>query len=141
MQDRNTAADFLAAQRYVGMEYIDGEFDCAHFCLLVQREVFGRALLLPTRYDRHMGGRAGQAAQINAACDELAYQVDTPVHGGVVLTVGPSDSGPIWHIGTTFDSSGEWWVLHNRRSVGVSLNKVRDIAGQGQRIEGYYQWK
>lgn len=137
MPNRDHAADFLAAQRYVGMDYIEGEFDCAHFCLHVQREIFGRVLSLPTRFDRHMRGRAGQASQINAATDELAYRIEAPIHGGVVLTV----SGAVWHIGVTFDNAGEWWVLHNQRHVGASLNRLRDIAGQGQRIEGYYQWK
>lgn len=139
---RNHAADFKQAQTYVGLPYIDGQFDCAHLCLKVQAEVFGRDVPLPAHLVDHAQGRMGQGAQIRAARDELATPIDKPVHGCAVLMVGPSEFGELWHIGVVFDHNGHWWVLHNSRPMGgVALNSLRDFAWRGQRIEGFYQWK
>ena len=60
---------WLAAQGYVGREYVPGQYDCAHLAIDVQREVFGRHISLPAP---HRLGRAGQVAQIRALRDELA---------------------------------------------------------------------
>lgn len=141
-QTRTHAADFVLAQSYVGLPYVDGEFDCAHLYLKVQREVFGRELVLPTHHEMHRKGHMSQGAQIRAARDELAVQIKEPTHGCAVLMVGPSEVGELWHIGTVLDHNGHWWVLHNSRPMGgVALNNLRDFAWRGQRIEGFYEWK
>ena len=51
-----STATWRALQAYVGRPYEVGAFDCADLAVLVQREVFGRAVHLPT----HPQGGAGQ---------------------------------------------------------------------------------
>jgi hypothetical protein len=47
-----------------------------------------------------------------------------------------------WHIGTVFVYRDDVWVLHNSHAMGsASLNRLRDFAWRGQRIEGFYKWK
>lgn len=135
---RDQAADFLRAQAYVGMAYEPDVFDCAHLFMQVQRELFGRDMAVPTQYTQHRQGRAGQAAQIKAAKEDLATRITSPEHGCAVLLVS---SGDVWHIGVVLLHHCEAWVLHNSRVMGgVALNRLRDFAWRGQRIEGYYLW-
>lgn len=130
---------WLAAQGYVGREYVPGQYDCAHLAIDVQREVFGRHISLPAP---HRLGRAGQVAQIRALRDELAVRIGTAVHGCGVLITTPLDAGPQWHIGTVLIHRGETWVLHNSAHIGsAALNLIADFARRGQRIEGFYRWK
>jgi len=130
---------WLAAQGYVGREYVPGQYDCAHLAIDVQREVFGRHISLPAP---HRLGRAGQVAQIRALRDELAVRIGNAVHGCGVLITTPLDAGPQWHIGTVLIHRGETWVLHNSAHIGsAALNRIADFARRGQRIEGFYRWK
>ena len=137
---RDETMDFADAQSYVGVDYVPGVYDCAHLFLDVQRQVFGRAVQLPTE---HPQGRAGQAAQVQRLRDEIAVRIPEPEHGCAVLITSPDDAGQwIWHIGTVFVFRGDTWVLHNSRIMGsASLNRLRDFAWRGQKIEGFYQCK
>lgn len=128
-----------AAQAMVGREYVPGIYDCAHFAVDAQRDLFGRTVVLPTE---HRQGRAGQAAQIAAHRNALATPVPEPVHGGAVLITGCDDGGhTVWHIGTVLLRRGEPWVLHNSRAWGcVALSRLRDFAWRGLRIESFYTW-
>lgn len=142
-QGRDETQDFADAQSYVGVEYVPGQYDCGHLFLDVQRQVFGRTVTLPQSVQAHAQGRAGQAAQINQVRDQLAQRIQNPVHGCAVLITSPNEQGQLlWHIGTVFVYRGEVWVLHNSAVMGnASLNRLRDFAWRGQRIEGFYTWK
>ncbi len=143
MTIQGEAQDFADAQSYVGVEYVPGVYDCAHLFLDVQRQVFGRELAIPAELGVHSLGRAGQARQIALARDALADRIQEPVHGCGVLITTPADNGQLcWHIGTVFVYRGDVWVLHNSHAMGsASLNRLRDFAWRGQRIEGFYTWK
>lgn len=140
---RDESLDFADAQSYVGIDYVPGQYDCAHLFLDVQRQVFGRTVTLPQSAQTHAQGRAHQAAQISAARDALAQRIQEPVHGCGVLITSPNEAGQLlWHIGTVFVYRGDVWVLHNSAVMGnASLNRLRDFAWRGQRIEGFYSWK
>lgn len=141
---RDETQDFADAQSYVGTEYVAGTYDCGHLFLDVQRQVFGRDLAMPVGFGpEHRQGRAGQAHQIALVRDALADRIDQPVHGCAVLLTSPTDAGALlWHIGTVFVYRGNEWVLHNSHAMGsASLNRLRDFAWRGQRIEGFYTWK
>ena len=142
-QGRDETQDFADAQSYVGTEYVPGQYDCGHLFLDVQRQVFGRTVTLPQSVQAHAQGRAHQAAQISQARDALAQRIQEPVHGCAVLITSPNEQGQLlWHIGTVFVYRGEVWVLHNSAVMGnASLNRLRDFAWRGQRIEGFYAWK
>ena len=81
--------------------------------------------------------------QIATVRDALATRIQDPAHGCVVLLTTPLDGGQLaWHIGTVFVYRGDVWVLHNSHAMGsASLNRLRDFAWRGQRIEGFYKWK
>ncbi len=136
------AQDFADAQSYVGVEYVPGVYDCGHLFLDVQRQVFGRELTLPD-IGPHSQDLAGQARQIATVRDALAERIQEPLHGCAVLSNAPIYGGQLcWHIGTVFMYRGDVWVLHNSHAMGsASLNRLRDFARRGQRIEGFYTWK
>ncbi len=142
MANRNLSADFLLAQAYVGAALPEENYDCAHFFLQVQREVFGNLLSVPHKFEKHKRGAAGRAVQIRAARDELAIRLDQPLHGCAALLVTRTETGGRWHIGTVFEFNGEFWILHTSRvTSGAALNRLRDFAWRGQSIEGYYLCK
>lgn len=129
-----------AAERYVGLAYQPGVFDCLDLALQVQREVFGRAVALPAGCSRP-GGARGQAREIARWRDALARPLAMPVTGTGVLLWEPDDGGRLWHIGTVFVHGGEVWVLHNSFAMGcVALQRLTDLQRWGLRFEGYYEW-
>lgn len=132
------AAIFKRLQAYVGMDYVPGQFDCADLAVLVQREVFGRAVHLPT----HPQGRATQRAAVLRHRDAVATRVDVPFTGAGVLFSAENQKGDTaWHIGTAALHKGEVWVLHNSYETGgVRLNRLQDLCRWGMKLEGYYAW-
>lgn len=141
---RNEIADLQAAECFVGTAYVPGQYDCAHLFLDVQRQVFGRTVVLPVALvPEHAQGRAHQAAQIRAVRDQLAQPLPAPEHGCAVLLISADAAGhATWHIGTVFLCRQEVWVLHNSAVMGsAALHRLRDFALRGQRLEGFYKWK
>ena len=137
------APTVAVAERYVGMAYIPGQFDCADFTALVQREVFGRGMPLPPHADRPQGS-AGRRRLIGAMRQEIARPVAVPEVGAVVLISQPlqnavSADQVLWHIGTLFDHMGQWWMLHNVQDMGgVFLQQLDDVKRRSGHVEGYY---
>lgn len=130
------------AESYVGRPYIEAEFDCADLAVLVQHEVFGRAIALPSGRRRPLGV-LGQAREIRRWRDELADRIDTPETGCGVLGFEPDrDGSPMWHIGTVFVTAEDTWVLHNSYAMGSALlQRLSDLRRQGMRLEGFYRWR
>ncbi len=129
---------FKRLQSYVGMAYVPGQFDCADLAVLVQREVFGRAVALPV----HPQGQATQRAAILRHRDALATAVAVPFTGAAVLFNEVNTKGDTtWHIGTVALHRGEVWVLHNSyEGGGVQLARLQDLLRWGMKLEGYYAW-
>lgn len=132
------------AEAYVGRPYEVGVFDCADLAVLVQREVFGRCVALPTHRQRP-GGLMGQAREIHALRGALATPIAGGVSGAGVLmfeTVAQNDvPSQLWHIGTVFVQGGETWVLHNSHAMGcAALHRLRDLRRWGLQLEGFYAW-
>lgn len=132
------AAIIKRLSSYVGMDYVAGEFDCADLAVLVQREVFGRTVNLPT----HPRGGATQRAAILRHRDALATRVDVPFTGCAVLFTDLNDKGgSLYHIGTACLHRGEVLVLHNSYETGgVRMDKLQDLLRWGMKLEGYYAW-
>lgn len=135
---QSEAAIFRRLQAYVGMDYVPGQFDCADLAVLVQREVFGRAVHLPT----HPQGTATQRAAILRHRDALATRVDVPFTGCAVLFNATNQKGDVvWHIGTSALHKGEVWALHNSYETGgVRMDRLQDLLRWGMALEGYYAW-
>lgn len=133
-----STATWRALQAYVGRPYEVGAFDCADLAVLVQREVFDRAVHLPT----HPQGGAGQRAAVLRHRDALAHRVAVPFTGAAVLLTDVNGKGDEhWHIGTTAIMRGEVWVLHNSYSTGgVRMDTLADLQAWGMRFEGFYAW-
>lgn len=123
------------SERYLGLPYVEGANDCGEFAARVQREVFGRAVRLPTE---RAAGRRGQSRQIESLLDTYGVRTETPADGDAVLM----KSGSLWHIGVYCGIQGAPWVLHAMKNAGqVCRHRVRDLAKQGLALEGYYRWK
>ncbi len=127
-----------ALQGYVGRAYEVGAFDCADLAVLVQAEVFGRAVHLPT----HPRGGAGQRAAVLRHRDALAHRVAVPFTGAAVLFSDVNDKGDEhWHIGTVAIMRGDVWVLHNSYATGgVRMDPLADLQAWGMKFEGFYAW-
>ena len=122
--------------RYTQIPYCEATFDCADMVKLVQREVFGREVALPSARPR---GVAGSAA-VQARARELARPTEKPSDGDLVLMIdhGQKRAG---HVGVWFWLDHEAWVLHTseRLTRGV-LHRLRDLPQWGLRLEGIYTW-
>ncbi|MDV3469001.1 peptidoglycan endopeptidase [Stenotrophomonas sp. C3(2023)] len=120
----------------VGVPYCEKTCDCADFVVLVQQQLFGRAVRLPGARPR---GAAGQAA-IGDLSRPYATAAASPMDGDLVLMIehGQKRAG---HAGVFFRLAHEGWVLHSNEKNGCSvLHRVRDLPDFGLRIEGYYRW-
>lgn len=129
---------WAALQRYVGMPYQCGVFDCAHLAVLVQAQVFGRAVQLPA----HPQGSASQRAAILRHRSTLASLVAVPFTGAAVLFTEVRDKGDEqWHIGTVAIMLGQVWVLHNSAMhASVRFDLLADLQAWGLKHEGFYAW-
>jgi hypothetical protein len=130
----------MDVDRFVGIPYDLRRMDCADLAILVQRELFGRTVLLPGKRPRPV--REGEQAQaIDAMAGQLAAPVGQPQDGDAVLMrdAGQALAG---HIGTYFFVNYAPMVLHTSHSLGASvLHRVQDLPGYGLRVEGFYRWK
>ena len=127
----------LDIDRFVGIPYSARHMDCADLALLVQRELYGRQVLLAR--PRPLRGQE-QAQSIAALCSDVARRTTAPRDGDAVLMrdVGASVGG---HIGTYFFINHTPCVLHTSHALGASvLHRAQDLPGYGLVIEGYYQW-
>lgn len=126
--------------RYIGLPYQPGRFDCAHLVEKVQTEVFGRRVDLPK--ERPASQRSAEfAALVQETAPALAARLpdgQAPLEGDAALMIG---AGRLNHVGVAVFEAGEWWVLHafiNARAV--VLHRVRDLARNGLKLEGWYRW-
>lgn len=123
-------------ERYVGIPYDSDTCDCADLVVLVQRELFGREVRMPTARPR---GRAGSEA-LGDLSRAYAVRTDTPTDGDGVLMFEPGQRTP-GHAGVYFWLAHEGWVLHSNEKNGCSvLHRVRQLPDYGLRIEGFYRW-
>jgi hypothetical protein len=120
--------------RYLGMRWVENEFDCGDFAALVQREVFGRSIALPRD---HGSGALGRSAAIAAHQAEYVLRTEDPKDGDAVLLYVFER---IQHLGLLCLINGERWVVHNQQGVGVTRVRLRDLISRGYRIEGFYAW-
>lgn len=123
------------SDKYVGEPYISETGDCAALAERVAREVFGKAVGLPTC---HATTYREQAKQINELQDSYASRIDVPKDGCPALFIG---RGRLCHIGVMCWIANEWWVLHADSSAGfVIRQRLRDITRIHWKLEGVYQW-
>ena len=130
----------MDVDRFIGIPYDARHMDCADLAILVQRELFGREVLLAGKRPRPMRGDE-QAQAIRAYTAQLAYPVINPVDGDAVLMreLGASAAG---HIGTHFFIDFTPYVLHTTALLGGSvLHRMRDLSATGLTLEGFYRWK
>jgi hypothetical protein len=137
-------AELAVIERYVGLPYKPGEFDCADLVRQVQQEVFGRAIALPQDRNRPVDVR-GQLREIThwlpsvARRRNLGLATDRYVQDGdgVLLQVGEIPR----HIGVACWLGVELWVLHNNSAAtGSVLTRWRDLRLIGFGVEGVYAW-
>ncbi|MBH2008266.1 MAG: peptidoglycan endopeptidase [Xanthomonadaceae bacterium] len=127
--------------RFVGIPYCPRRMDCADLAMLVQRELFGREVVIAGRRPRPLNA-GDQDAAIAAYCDQLAEPIAQPQDGDIVLMRegGQSMAG---HVGTYFFLNYAPCVLHTAAWMqgGSSLHRLQDLGGFGLTVMGYYRWK
>ncbi len=123
------------SERYVGLPYEEGTFDCAHLVEKVLLEQFGRELHLPKEHESHY---RAQQRQIEAAKASYAEPAAAPREGDGVILVS---RGHAEHLGVYCEVGGEPCVLHNSRRFGsVVCFRVRELGRHLLAVEGYYRW-
>lgn len=122
------------ATQYVGRPYIPREFDCMDLVVLVQKEQFGKTIVLPN----HSVSPTGRKNQIEEG-KHLVSRLETAEDGCLVLL---KVRGYVQHAGLMCRIGNEWYVLHNTRAnkMGVLLQRERDMGIRGYTVEGYYKW-
>ena len=111
--------------------------DCADLVALVQREMFGREVLLPGKRARPLDPD-GQAKQIAAYLSPVATPTECPKDGDAVLM---REGGRAGHIGVYFFVNYSPHVLHTSARLGGSvLHRIQDLSAMGLQVEGYYTW-
>lgn len=126
------------SERYIGLPYIEGGYNCAELVRQVRAEVFGHAVLYPAEQPTDYRGQARMLR------DELPRHVvalgptQAPADGdGVVLIA----RGYPEHIGIYCLINAEPYVLHNYIRGGmVVLHRVSDLPAQAIKLEGVYRW-
>ena len=128
-------------ERYVGLRYEPGRFDCADLAQRVQRELFGREVALPQDRPRprQLKSMIREVAHLQpAVAAKRASPAEWSTGDGVLMSIG---SLPV-HIGVLFWIAGEWWVLHNDLTCAQSvLTRLRDAQAAGFNVEGVYAWR
>ena len=134
--------DARALDRYIGIPYCEQTMDCADLAVLLQRELFGRAINLPGRRQRLAAPRASIERMVcgtGAMSGELADRIEQADLRDGDLVLMRSET---LHIGTVFNLSGALWVLHAFENVGYStLHRLRDLPALGLSVEGFYRCK
>ncbi|WP_182283762.1 hypothetical protein [Comamonas testosteroni] len=131
--------DALQLDRFVGIPYCPRHMDCADLALLVQRDLFGRQVVLAGKRARPLGA-VDQAAAIASYCDELGTAVGQPQDGDAVL-MRDFDAAQAGHIGIYVFTNYAPHVLHTSHKLGASvLHRVQDLQGYGLVVEGFYRW-
>ncbi len=127
--------------RFIGLPYCPRRMDCADLAILVQRELFGKAVLLPGKRPRPLHP-AEQDAAIDEYRDQLAVPVEQPQDGDAVLMREPG-AATAGHIGTFFFINYAPHVLHTAAWMqgGSTLHRLQDLSSLGLTVEGFYRWK
>lgn len=129
----------LQLDRFVGIPYCPRHMDCADLAILVQRDLFGREVVLAGKRLRPLDLQA-QAKVIAAYCAELSVRTDRPKDGDAVL-MRDFCQQQAGHIGTFFFINYAPHVLHTSHKLGASvLHRVQDLQGYGLVVEGFYRW-
>lgn len=128
------------AERYVGLAYEPRVFDCMHLADQVRVELFGgQAWPDPPP---HPGSRLRQADAVHGWRGRMADPVEQWATGDAVLFIERDERGrERYHIGTLFEGSGQWWVLHIRAGGHSLLSPLQDALRQGLSLEGVYRWR
>lgn len=127
--------------RYCGLPYCVRSFDCADLVMLVQRELFGREVLLTGSRRPRPVRTVDQIEELQRRTSALAERVEQPQDGDLVLMLDTGQTRP-GHAGTYFFIAHEPWVLHTTHAIGSSvLHRLRDLPSFGLRVEGFYRWK
>lgn len=126
------------AERWIGRQYDENGHDCAALCCDVRREVFG-GRLPPAAATLRADSRLQRSRQIEQAIAEMLHPTESPQEGDVVLM---KSAGRLEHVGVFCRIGGDDWVLHALFNAGhVVLHRLRDLAAQGLKAEGFYAWK
>lgn len=124
---------------WVGIPWIDGEYDCTDFVCEVQARQFGRVLRLPGRA-RTVRGRDRQIRELARSFARPLGIGEGPRDGDGVLMRAAGRRGLGHHIGLWAGPEEAPRVLHCLRGAGSVLHPLRDLSRRGLETAGTYRW-
>jgi hypothetical protein len=123
------------SERYVGRPYDAEEYDCIDFVVDVLKEQFHRELLPPNGHGHE--DREGRAKVIRDNIHRYVRPTGKPEEGdGVLMNIAGRDQ----HIGIYVEINHVPFVLHNQRTTGVVVIRIRELNRWGYKVEGFYKW-
>jgi hypothetical protein len=124
------------SSKYVGKEYVEGHYDCAHLLVDVQVNEFHRNVDFPIERKDHIFKISRQIDEHKTHFLE-SITPEEAQDGDVVLMVC---LGRLSHIGVLCLIDSTRYVLHNLKSSGnVALHRIRDLERYALKLEGYYR--
>lgn len=133
------------SEKYVGLLYQPGVFDCGVLCEQVQQAEFGRSVTAPKDRDYYnipegdvVARFKAMSSQVSRVKDQYAQRTESPSDGDAVLLV---TRGYMQHLGIYCLIQGEAYVLHASESAKqVVLHKLSHLVMKGLKVEGFYKW-
>ena len=122
------------SDKYLGLEFVPGTFDCVSLVEKVRREVFNQNIAMPSERENSPFWRN---STIRSNMERFVAPTKNPVDGDAVLLLV---RGRIQHVGIYCLIQGEAWVLHIIEKMASHRIRVRELVSRGYRIEGYYRW-
>lgn len=124
--------------QYVGLPYINDEFDCVHLATKVQNEVFGKSIQIPVAREEHIFKLSKQIEEhMNTYYEEVPKE--EAQDGDLILM---KCKGRLNHTGVYCVIDGVPYVLHNLRSIGsVALHRIRELDKHGMIYDSVYRVK
>lgn len=123
--------------RFLGRQFVAGEYDCADFIVDVQRDHFGKIIKLP----QHATSIRSRDSQIVAVRETMAQRTTTPIEGDAVLMkMKGRASGIGHHVGLYVPIGGRAHVLHCYAGIGSSLHRLSALSTIQLELDGFYRW-
>ena len=126
------------SEKYLGLSYRSGEFDCADLVRRVLREQCEIDIPLPS--ERTWRGR--DPKDLAAFGSTFAVPTDIPGEYDFALMKLQGNRVSLGsHIGVTSIVNGLPWVLHSMKRVGVVFCPVSNLGLFRLELVGYYRWR
>ena len=125
-------------EKYVGLPYVKGEYDCAEFARCVLHNELRLDIPIPS--ERSWRGKDAQS--ILDFGNEFVFRTDEPRDFDAVVMRIRGDRLILGsHVGLFAINGGIKYVIHCMSGIGVIMTQVGRLSAINLELEGFYRWK